>query len=110
MARYKVVRVKAESQSLDRLLYCKACKQPLAGPTRASLMVSHRAPLSPPMLCRRRGPSTCAGIGPIRPRLAAIGTSANSSTGSHDLPRSSRAVGRSTGQDGQHRFSRRSSG
>ena len=33
MARYKVVRVKAESQSLDRLLYCKACKQPLAGPT-----------------------------------------------------------------------------
>jgi ABC-type uncharacterized transport system substrate-binding protein len=31
------------------------------------------------MLCRRRGLSTCAGIGPIRPRLAAIGTSANSS-------------------------------
>jgi hypothetical protein len=32
------------------------------------------------MLCRRRGLSTCAGIGPIRPRLAAIGTFANSST------------------------------
>jgi membrane protein DedA with SNARE-associated domain len=45
--------------------------------------------LLPPGLCRRRRPSTCAGIGLIRPRLAAIGTSANSSTGSHDLPRSS---------------------
>src|SRR5262249_46352743 len=31
------------------------------------------------MLCRRRDLSTCAGIGPIRPRPAAIGTSANSS-------------------------------
>jgi hypothetical protein len=32
------------------------------------------------MLCRRRGLSTCAGIGRVRPRLAAIGTSANNST------------------------------
>ena len=50
---------------------------PTTGP---SLTVSHSAPSSPPMPCRRRRPSTCAGIGPIRPRLAAIGTSANSST------------------------------
>src|SRR5262249_61019373 len=39
-----------------------------------------------------RGLSTCACIGRIRPRLAAIGTFANSSTGSYDLPRSARAV------------------
>ena len=79
MARYKVVRVKAESQSLDRLLYCKACKQPLAGPTPrvfdgvtpGAVITANAVPT--------RGPSTCAGIGPIRPRLAAIGTSANSS-------------------------------
>src|SRR5262249_46254198 len=49
-----------------------------------SLTVSHWAPSWPPLLCRRRRLSTCAGIGPFRPRLAAIGTSANSSTGSHD--------------------------
>jgi DNA-directed RNA polymerase subunit RPC12/RpoP len=29
-AHYKVVRVKAESQSLDRPLHCKVCNQPLA--------------------------------------------------------------------------------
>ena len=29
-AQYKVVRVKMEIQSLDHLLYCKVCKQPLA--------------------------------------------------------------------------------
>ena len=29
-AHYKVVRVQAESQSPDRLLPCKVCKQPLA--------------------------------------------------------------------------------
>jgi len=29
-AHYKVVRVKTETQSLDRLLHCKVCKQPLA--------------------------------------------------------------------------------
>lgn len=29
-AHYKVVRVKAESQSFDRLLHCKVCKQQLA--------------------------------------------------------------------------------
>jgi transcription elongation factor Elf1 len=27
---YKVVRVQADSQSPDRLLHCKVCKQPLA--------------------------------------------------------------------------------
>src|SRR5215831_6751622 len=50
-----------------------------------SLTVSHWAPSWPPLLCRRRSLSTCAGIGRIRPRLEAIGTSANSPTGSHDL-------------------------
>jgi transcription elongation factor Elf1 len=29
-AHYKVVRVKAQTQSLDHLLRCKVCKQPLA--------------------------------------------------------------------------------
>jgi hypothetical protein len=45
-----------------------------------SLTVSPWAPSSPPLLCRRRRLSTCAGIGRIRPRPAAIGTSANSSS------------------------------
>ena len=53
-----------------------AVERPTTGP---SLTGSHWAPSSPPLLCRRRGLSTCAGIGPIRQRLAAIGTSANSS-------------------------------
>ena len=29
-AHYKVVRVKTETQSLEHLLHCKVCKQPLA--------------------------------------------------------------------------------
>src|SRR5215831_18745574 len=44
------------------------------------LTVSPWAPSSPLLLCRRHRLSTCAGIGRIPPRLAAIGTSANSSS------------------------------
>src|SRR5205807_72012 len=66
---------------------------PTTGPP---LTASHWAPSLPPLLCRRHRLSTCAGIGRIPPRLAAIGTSANSAIGSHDLPeaRCRWAVGR----------------
>jgi hypothetical protein len=50
-------------------------------------MASQSARSSPPMLYRLRGLLTCAGIGRIRPRLAAIGTTANSDR----LPRFARS-------------------
>jgi hypothetical protein len=50
----------------------------------------HWAPSSPQLLRRRHRLSTCAGIGRIPLRLAAIGISANSSI-VHDLPQFSGA-------------------
>src|SRR5262249_11979125 len=53
---------------------------PMSQPYYGAVFDAHWAPSWPPRLCRRRRLSICAGIGRIPPRLAAIGTSANSSS------------------------------
>src|SRR5262245_59663073 len=68
-----------------------------------SLTMSPWARSSQLRLRRRLRLSTCAGIGRILPRLAAIGISANSSS-VHDLPRFSRCTVQNTSSIFQGRF------